>query len=198
MGFIRFPKKSNSFYCAWTLGYTPPSIVIFIPHGRMTNSRLVFEVHYGGRFDRTVGCQYMGGDVVVHTESVDPNEFSYFELEAISQPYGYKSGDLIFFQNPGQSLANGLHLITSDHNVLVMVEQHKSHNIIHLYIVSFKEGIVEDFEEDDEDEDGGKVDLNDPWWHDKISDDEDLFDVDIDDIDGGARPSKIVPNRSEC
>ena len=26
----------------------------------MTNSRLVFKVHYGGRFDRTVGCQYMG------------------------------------------------------------------------------------------------------------------------------------------
>jgi hypothetical protein len=34
---------------------------------------------------------------------------------------------LIFFQDPGQSLANGLHLITSNHNVLFMVEQHKSH-----------------------------------------------------------------------
>jgi hypothetical protein len=158
----------------------------------------VFEVHYGGRFDRTIGCQYMGGEVVVHTKCVDSDELSHFELEAICRPYGYKSGDLIFFLDPGESLANGLHLITSDHNVLFMVEQHKTHNIVHLYIVSFEEGIVDVFEEDDEDEDGARVDLNDPWWHDKISDEEDLFDVDVDDVSGGAKPSSIVPNRSEC
>jgi hypothetical protein len=105
----------------------------------------VFEVHYGGRFDRTVGCQYMGGEVVVHTESVDSDELSHFELEAICRPYGYKLKDLIFFLDPGESLANGLHLITSDHNVLFMVEQHKTHNIIHLYIVSFEESIVDVF-----------------------------------------------------
>jgi hypothetical protein len=139
-----------------------------------------------------------GGEVVVHTESVDPDELSYFELEAICQPYGYKLGDLILFLDLGQSLSNGLHLITSDHNVLFMVEQHKTHNIVHLYIVSFEEGIVDVFEEDNEDEDGGRVDLNDPWWHDKISDEEDLFDVDVDDIGGGARSSNVVPNRSEC
>ena len=82
-------------------------------------------------------------------------------------------------------------MITSNHNVLYIVEQHKSHNVVHLYIVSFEEGIV------DEDEDGGRIDLNDPCWRDKISDDEDLFDVDVDDIDGGARPSKTKPNRSK-
>jgi hypothetical protein len=157
----------------------------------------VFEVHYGGRFDKTVECQYMGGEVVVHTESVESDELSHFELEAIYRPYGYKSGDLIFFLDPGESLANGLHLITSDHNVLFMVEQHKTHNIVHLYIVSFEEGIVDVFKEDDEDEDGARVGLNDPWWHDKISDEEDLFDVDVDDVSGGAKPSSVVPNRSE-
>jgi hypothetical protein len=139
-----------------------------------------------------------GGEVALHTESVDPDELSYFELEAICRPYGYKSGDLIFFLHPGQSLANGLHLITSDHNVLFMVEQHKTHNIVQLYIVSFEEGIVDVFEGDDEDEDGARVDLNDPWWHDKISDEEDLFDVDVDDDTHGAGPSTVVPDRSEC
>jgi hypothetical protein len=74
----------------------------------------------------------------------------------------------------------------------------QSHNIVHLYIVFFEEDIVEVFEEEDEDEDGGRVGLNDRWWHDKISGEEDLFDVNVDDIGGGARPSKIVPNRSEC
>jgi hypothetical protein len=43
-----------------------------------------------------------------------------------------------------------------------------------------------------------RVDLNDPWWHDKISDEEDLFDVDVDDVSRGAGPSSVVPNRSKC
>jgi hypothetical protein len=106
-----------------------------------------------------------GGDVAVHTESVDPDELSYFELEAICRPYGYNSGDLIYFQEPSKSLVNGSHLITSDHNALFMVASHKSHNVVHLFVVSFREDLVdvEDYEEDDEDEDIGRVDLNDPW-----------------------------------
>jgi hypothetical protein len=55
----------------------------FISYCRMSNSRLLFEIHYGGRFNRTVGCEYVGGEVAVHTECVDPDELSYFELEAI-------------------------------------------------------------------------------------------------------------------
>jgi hypothetical protein len=47
-----------------------------------------------------------------------------------------------------------------------MVASHKSHNVVHLFVVSFREDLVdvEDCEEDDEDEDVGRVDLNDPWW----------------------------------
>jgi hypothetical protein len=169
----------------------------------MSNLRLVFEIHYGGRFNRTIGCEYVGGEVAVHTESVDPDELSYFELEAICGPYGYNSGDLIYFQEPGKSLAEGLHLITSDHNVLFLVASHKSDNIVHLFVVSFREDIadVEDCEEDDEDENVARADRNDPWWQDKLSDNEDIFDANVDDIDGGARPSKTKPNGSnvvEC
>jgi hypothetical protein len=145
---------------------TPPSKnKNFISHCRMSNSRLVFEIRYCGRFNRTLGCEYVGGDVVVHIESIDPDELSYFELEAICRPYGYNSGNLIYFQEPSKSLVNGLHLITSDHNVLFMVASHKSHNVVHLFVVSFREDLVdvEDYEEDDKDEDVGRVDLNDPW-----------------------------------
>jgi hypothetical protein len=71
----------------------------------MSNSRLVFEIHYGGRFNRTIGFKYVGGEVAIHIESVDPDELSYFELEAICRPYEYNSGDLIYFQEPGKSLA---------------------------------------------------------------------------------------------
>ena len=91
-----------------------------------------------------------------------------------------------------------MHFITFDHNVLFMVEQHKNHNIVHLYIVSFEEGIVDVCEGDDEDEDRGRADLNDPWWHARVSDEEDLFDVDVDDDCGGAGLSKTISNKSEC
>jgi hypothetical protein len=47
---------------------------------------------------------------------------------------------------------------------------------------------VEDCEEDDEDENVLRVDLNDPWWRDKIRDDKDIFDADVDNIDGGVKP----------
>jgi hypothetical protein len=103
----------------------------------MSNSRLVFEIHYGGRFNKTIGCEYVGGEVAVHTESVDPDELSYFELEAIYRPYGYNLEDLIYFQELGKSLVDGLHLITSDHNVLFMVASHKSDNVVHLFVVFF-------------------------------------------------------------
>jgi hypothetical protein len=77
---------------------TPPLInKNFISYCRMSNSRLVFEIRYGDRFNRTLGCEYVRGDVAVHTKSVDPDELSYFELEAICRPYGYNSGDLINF-----------------------------------------------------------------------------------------------------
>ena len=77
-----------------------------------------------------------------------------------------------------------------------MVASHKSHNVVHLFVVSFGEDLV-DVEDCEEDEDVGRVDLNDHWWCDKISDGEDIFDADVDDIDGGARPSKTKPNRSK-
>jgi len=65
---------------------------------------------------------------------------------------------------------------------------------VHLYIVLFREGRCDegDNEEDDyEDEDDyrTRVDLYDPWLADKLSDNENLFDVDVDGGGAGAGPS---------
>jgi hypothetical protein len=65
---------------------------------------------------------------------------------------------------------------------------------VHLYIVSFGEerGDESDNEEDDyEDENDyrARVGLHDPWWEARLSDNEDLFDVDMDGGDGWPRPS---------
>jgi hypothetical protein len=65
---------------------------------------------------------------------------------------------------------------------------------VHLYTVSFGEGGGDegDNEEDDyEDEDDyrARIGLHDLWWEGKLSDNEDLFDVDMDGGGGGAVPS---------
>ena len=55
------------------------------------SSKLGFEVSYGGRFDKSSGCNYVGGEVSVHGESYDPDNLSFFELEDICKEYGYKA-----------------------------------------------------------------------------------------------------------
>jgi hypothetical protein len=157
----------------------------------MGSSELVVEVHYGGRFDRRFGCVYVGGEVEVHHEKVDLDKLSYFEIEGICKKYGYRPGDLMYFKDPGKSLVDGLYLITSDHDVLSLSACHTGRVILELYIVSFgnERGGEEDSEDDDEY--GRRVNFDDPWWADKLSEDEDLFDVDV---GAGAGPSNVQPD----
>jgi hypothetical protein len=64
--------------------------------------------------------------------------------------------------------------------VLSLSACHTGHVMLELYIVSFED-----------DEYGGRVNSDDPWWTDKLSDDEDLFDVDV---GAGAGPSNVQPD----
>jgi hypothetical protein len=48
----------------------------------------VFEINYGGRFDRAYGVIYSGGEMVIHPESVDPDSFTFSMLESIVEQYG--------------------------------------------------------------------------------------------------------------
>jgi hypothetical protein len=100
----------------------------------------VVEVHYGGRFNRRFGCQYLGCQVAVHKDSVDLNKLSYFEIESICKEYGYRYGDLMYYKDPTKSLVDGLFLITSYHSVLCLSTCHTAHVILELYIVSFGDG----------------------------------------------------------
>jgi hypothetical protein len=76
-----------------------------------------------------------------------------------------------------------------------MSSVHVENNVVELYIVSFQDdGDGESGEggEDDEEEDvRGRVALNDPWWDDKISDDEDVFEVNYD-------VNRAGPSTYEC
>jgi hypothetical protein len=106
----------------------------------MAHNKLVVEVHFGGRFDRSFGCEYTGGEVELHEDSVDLDKLSFFEIEDICKEYRYKLRDLMYFKDPVKSLADGLHLITSDHDVLFLSACHDGHAILQLYIMSFGDG----------------------------------------------------------
>lgn len=103
----------------------------------MASSKFVVEVHFGGRFDRSFDYVYLNGEVEVHKVSVDLDKLSYFEIEDICKEYCYRAGDLMYFKDPAKSLDDGLHLITSDHDVLFLSTCHTGHVILELYIVSF-------------------------------------------------------------
>ncbi|XP_059441949.1 uncharacterized protein LOC132174284 [Corylus avellana] len=96
----------------------------------------------------------------------------------------------MYFREPDKILVGSLHLITSDDDVMYMVDYHTRHFIVHLYIVCFGDGQGDKVEsEEDDDEEEVRVDFNDPWWKDKVSDDEDLFNVDVDLDDNRAETS---------
>jgi hypothetical protein len=154
--------------------------------------KLVFEINYGGRFDRAYGVIYSGGEMVVHPQSVDLDSFTFSMLESIVEHYGYNPGDLIYFRDPNKDLVVSLHLVSSDYDVHYMSSVHVENNVVELYIVSFQDDGDGEGGEDDEEEDvRGRVALNDPWWDDKIKDDEDVFEVNYD-------VNRAGPSTYEC
>jgi len=161
----------------------------------MCRIKLVFEINYEGRFDRKYGCIYVGGQVDVHLDNVDPDNVSFVLIEFIVGQYGYSPGDLICFRDPTKDLMDSLQLVSSDYDVAYMVVKHVDTPIVIFYIVSFQNdwgGDEEDWENDEEGDDGGRVDFNDPWWDDKISDDDDVFEKDyLVDSDGPSTMPEI-------
>jgi hypothetical protein len=142
---------------------------------------LVFEINYEGWFDRAYGVIYSGGEMVVHPESVDLDSFTFSMLESIVEQYRHNPSDLIYFRDPNKDLVVGLHLVSSDYDVYYMSSVHVENNVVELYIVSFQDDRDGEGGQDDEEEDvRDRIALNDPWWDDKISDDEDVFEVNYD------------------
>jgi hypothetical protein len=104
----------------------------------MCRIKLVFEINYEGRFDRKYGCIYVGGQVDVHPDNVDPDNVSFVLIEFIVGQYGYSPGDLICFRDPTKDLMDGMQLVSSDYDVAYMVVKHVDTPIVIFYIVSFQ------------------------------------------------------------
>lgn len=97
--------------------------------------KLVFEINYGGRFNRAYGVIYSGGEMVIHAESVDPDSFTFSMLESIVEQYGYNPGGLVYFRDPNKDLVMCLHLVSSDYDVHYMSSVHVENNVVELYTV---------------------------------------------------------------
>jgi hypothetical protein len=149
----------------------------------MAEHKLQFKVYHGGKFNRQSGCVYVGGDMHVYHEAYEFDCLSYFEIEGIVKKYGYKYGDHIYYKEPYKSLVDGLRLLSSDHDVLQMVQHHACHHVVVLYLLAF-----EDFENEEAlNDDSGRqhVNRNDPFWSEVLSSDDDAFDDGEDDEDRG-------------
>lgn len=147
----------------------------------MCRMKLVFEINHRGRFDRKYGCIYVGDQVDVHLEHVDPDNMTFVLIESVLRQYRYSPSDLIYVRDPTKNLVDGLQLLSLDYDMAYLVAKHVDTPVVELYIVSFQSNVGEDgedWENDEEGDDGGRVDLNDPWWDDKISDDDDVFEED--------------------
>jgi hypothetical protein len=92
-----------------------------------------------GKINRRFMCTYVKGEVDVYKEKYDVDKLSFFEVERIVKTYGYKPGDLVYYLVPGSSLQSGLKLISSDHDVVEMVDVHQDVPVVELYLVSFAE-----------------------------------------------------------
>jgi len=118
---------------------------------------------------------FMWGQMDVHPDNVDPNNMTFVLIESILGQYGYSPCDLIYVRDPTKNLVDGLQLVSSDYDVAYMAAKIVDTPVVELYIVSFQSNVGEDGEDDEVGDDGGRVDYNDPWLDDKISDDKDVF-----------------------
>jgi len=166
------------------------SICLFVGHV-MYPELLMFEVHHGGRFNMEDRVTYVNEDISHYPDPYDRDELLFIETERVVRTYGYGPGDLIYYNLPTKSLDEGLRLISFDHDVIQMVEHHREHGIVELYLVAFgvvdvdvevevhgEEGIVD--EEEEEQYERVSVYRSDPFWDQVLSDDSDAYDLDGD------------------
>jgi hypothetical protein len=102
------------------------------------------------------------------------------DIEDICKTYGYRFGDLVYYNVRGYPLEEGLRLMSSNHNVDEMVAAYVGHDLIVLYMVMY--GVGDD--EEDSEYEKAAVYRNDAFWDSVLSDDTDCLDSDDDgDID---------------
>ncbi|XP_035546580.1 uncharacterized protein LOC118348629 [Juglans regia] len=172
----------------------------------MATRNLLFQVHHGGIIDRRQNGEYVGGKTDVYHEPYDEDQLSWIEIQTIMAKYGYHPGDLVYYRHPSLGMHNGLKLLTSDHDVLSMVAALQDQQVAHLYLVSHSQTSVhqsslhdhhveEDVSEDEEEAEARRLGLNDPFWKEVLSSEDELYDIDVDTV--GTSRSKPAQPRSK-
>ena len=82
-----------------------------------------FEIHHGSQFVWNPDLVYLGGSTSF-VDNVDPDKFSYFEIQDICSDVGAVSTSRFHYLIPGGNLEQGLRLINGDDDVVYMCEIH--------------------------------------------------------------------------
>ena len=142
----------------------------------------------------------------MYHEPYDEDQLSWIEIQTIMAKYGYHPGDLVYYRHPSLRMHNGLKLLTSDHDVLSMVAALQDQQVAHLYLVSHSRTSVhqsslhdhhveEDVSEDEEEAEARRLGLNDPFWKEVLSSEDELYDIDVNTV--GTSRSKPAQPRSK-
>jgi hypothetical protein len=75
--------------------------VINVVGHMMRPHHMMFEVHHGGTIDRQHRIHYVGGLVSNYSDTYDPSKLKFFDIEDIYKTYGYRFGDLVYYNVPG-------------------------------------------------------------------------------------------------
>jgi len=151
----------------------------------MANNEVIFRVHYGGRFDRQYWCMSVGGNIGLYKESYDLDCLPFIEIEIVVKKFGYRPSDLVYYHEPYKELDDGLVLLTSDKDVVKMVDTFLGEKLVMLYTVSFAnvgdEVVCPNMGEGENSGDKERMMkvLNDPYWKAVMSDgdDDDAWDT---------------------
>lgn len=54
----------------------------------------------------------------LHNDMYNLNYLSFIEIESFVKEYGYRTGDLLFYQEPEKSLSDGMKIVSGDPDVL--------------------------------------------------------------------------------
>ena len=102
-----------------------------------------FEIHHGGQFVWNPDLVYLGGSTSFIDE-VNPDKFSYFEIQDTCCDLGANSTSRFHYLIFGGNLEQGLSLINEDDDVVYMCEIHAAGptNKITLYVEGGEEPFV--------------------------------------------------------
>lgn len=96
-------------------------------------------VHHHGRFALLPHCDYVGGLIDV-VKDVDPDLFSFRDLEDYAKDFDYDIDDRVYFKNDGRTFKEGIRLVWDDASIIDLVTISATNGRMDLYVDHLSSG----------------------------------------------------------